>query len=453
MSQALTFSEIKSAKKCALKYYLRSNQENDIRSPSVLQMSIYQQIEQLKEIAQKAFGDRLSNFKEKNLSDEQKEEVFSQDQWVIANASFQSEHFRAKPDFLIKTNDQLELILIKAASKVKQSHIEELSFQWNVLHSIGYTPNTVSVWIVDNKFIYHGKEFGAEIFRKYTVTKKVLREISSMNHFMNFTAELSSLSEAPEVAMGNHCIKPYTCDYYTTCKARKRKNEPLQETATSGNRIRRDSLSNYLGEINYPISFIDFECVGSAIPFYLGTRAFEQIPFMFSLHIIHEAGEAPQHEYFIAREKTDPRQKLRKELIRALPEFGSILVFDYSSELRILRSLFSNFSERRNLEAIQQRLVDLRLPFEKEYVVLNELNGKSSLKAIMTFISQIGSIHDKMNISDGATANRSYLEMIKGTEGGMSQETFSDLINYCSADTISMVKIYEYLKNLSIDQD
>ena len=78
-------------------------------------------------------------------------------------------------------------------------------------------------------------------------------------------------------------------------------------------------IKDFLKDVNYPISFIDFECAQLAIPRFQNTSPFEQIPFMFSLHIFD--GNDLKHDVFISPPDSDPRQPIIDALSSKLKDW------------------------------------------------------------------------------------------------------------------------------------
>jgi hypothetical protein len=70
--------------------------------------------------------------------------------------------------------------------------------------------------------------------------------------------------------------------------------------------VDRDALREYLDGIEYPLHFLDFETINSAIPVWDITSPYQQVPFQFSLHIVDSPGGKPVHHAFLVEETSDP---------------------------------------------------------------------------------------------------------------------------------------------------
>ena len=78
-------------------------------------------------------------------------------------------------------------------------------------------------------------------------------------------------------------------------------------------------------------------CAQLAIPRFQNTSPFEQIPFMFSLHIFD--GNDLKHDVFISPPDSDPRQPIIDALSSKLPKTGTIFVFNKHAELMIFKKV------------------------------------------------------------------------------------------------------------------
>ncbi|MHB1039980.1 MAG: DUF2779 domain-containing protein [Desulfobacteria bacterium] len=65
---------------------------------------------------------------------------------------------------------------------------------------------------------------------------------------------------------------------------------------------------------------LDFETFGSAIPLFDGIRAYQQVPFQYSLHRIDAEGGEVRHFEYLAQPGVDPRKEIAEKLPVLVPE-------------------------------------------------------------------------------------------------------------------------------------
>jgi hypothetical protein len=73
----------------------------------------------------------------------------------------------------------------------------------------------------------------------------------------------------------------------------------------------RPALAAFLGQLEYPVSFLDFETFAAAIPLFDGSCPFQQIPFQYSLHILRAANASPEHRHQTSDSVTAPLSRRR----------------------------------------------------------------------------------------------------------------------------------------------
>jgi hypothetical protein len=196
----------------------------------------------------------------------------------------------------------------------------------------------------------------------------------------------------------------------------------------------------------YPLYFLDYEAIWPAVPLFDKSSPYQQIPFQFSLHIQPQRGGELKHIEFLHTEKGDPRSDFIKSLIAKCGDKGSVVVYNQAYESKINNELGRDFPEyKSDLVKINDRMVDLLVPFRSRYLYHPEMKGSASLKSVLpAFVPDM--TYDGLGIQDGETASIRYLSCIKNlvsdTEKG---KIFKDLIQYCSQDTLAEVKLLDVL--------
>ena len=86
-------------------------------------------------------------------------------------------------------------------------------------------------------------------------------------------------------------------------------NQKFQrQAARSGEaHIDKPAITAFLNRIKMPVSYLDIETFGTAIPLFDGLRPYQQVPFQFSLHIQWSKEAELEHHSFLADGQADPR--------------------------------------------------------------------------------------------------------------------------------------------------
>jgi hypothetical protein len=286
----------------------------------------------------------------------------------------------------------------------------------------------------------------------------------------------------PSVPIGPHCSDPYECPLKYRCwahlpadnvttliRAGKKAFEwmergwtravdlpddelsPAQRIQVAALRsgetqIDRAAVRDWLDRLEYPLLFLDFEACSSAIPVYLGTSPYQQLPFQASVHVIEQNGDEPTHAEFLATTPQDPRPAL-VEFLASLPTEGSVVAYHQSYEKGILEGLAQEFTDHaERLLGLRDRLVDLEDPFRQFHYHHPAQRGRSSIKAVLPALT--GSSYEGDAISDGQQASREFLRVVHGAvDDGERERVLEALRRYCEKDTWAMVEVLAVLQD------
>jgi hypothetical protein len=210
-----------------------------------------------------------------------------------------------------------------------------------------------------------------------------------------------------------------------------------------------DGLKAALVGLRYPLFFMDFETVNPAIPRFAGMRPYDHLPFQWSAHVQKEPGAELEHYEFLSMDGDDPRCKFIASLCEALGESGSIVVYSAAFESQRLNELGTwqpEFPER--IRNIQARLWDL-LPIVRNHFYHPAFGGSFSLKAVLPALVPEMS-YAGLAVADGQAAGLAWESLITGgLDCGKRDKIRKSLLEYCSQDTLAMVKIVTMLRSIS----
>lgn len=207
----------------------------------------------------------------------------------------------------------------------------------------------------------------------------------------------------------------------------------------------RIAMEHWLKQIQYPISYLDFEWDTFAIPPYKNMKPFDVLCFQYSLHVEDKEGKLIHKDFFGAK---DCRQAFIESLIASIPPTGSILVYNMEGaeklRLKQLSEQFPVYAEK--LDQICSRMIDLSKPFELGIFYDNRMRGHYSLKNVLPVFTKEYS-YTKLDIQNGLHAVQAYRHFDQ--EDAEEQEQIRENIRtYCSMDTFAEFIVYHGLIHL-----
>lgn len=214
--------------------------------------------------------------------------------------------------------------------------------------------------------------------------------------------------------------------------------------------IDRAAIRDFLGELTFPLCFLDFESYQPAVPLFPGTRPYESIPFQYSLHILPAPGQAPIHCAFLADSSADPRRALTEQLISDVPDNACLVAYGMDFEKSVLARLAELFPEHRNrLLAMRLRFHDMMRLFGRRVYYTAAMCGSASLKHVLPalFPDDPDLRYERPGaIKNGSEAMQTFA-MLRGLSGEVRERLKQQLLAYCALDTYGMVKIWEKLRS------
>ena len=403
----------------------------------------------------------------------------------LYEAAFSFEGIRTRVDVLHKSGGPgFDLVEVKSSTGVSPVYIPDVAIQMHVLEGAGVPVDRAWLMHVNNTYVYNGGPYDLEqLFSLEDVTEQARAFAAD-----NIPDDLDRMWEAlrrdtePDIETGRHCNKPYTCSFFGHCHWNEPEH-PVRQLPRLGEklwvRLReagiqnigdlpaefpglndtqrrvRDSvvmgapfvgadLAGVLDEISYPVSFMDFETIGPALPLYVGTRPYQTIPFQWSLHI-RDADGVMTHREFLNDDPNDPRERFVVSLLDAVPSEGSVVVYS-SYEKTILTDmarLFPQYESR--LEALCDRLFDL-LQVARSHYYHPGFHGSYSLKSTLPALAPDLAYTD-LDVQSGEVASVEYARMI--AEDALESEKTQireALLAYCRRDTEALVRVLDALQ-------
>ncbi len=403
---------------------------------------------------------------------------------VIYEAAFVANDVYAAMDILVREGNKWRAIEVKSSTRVKEYHINDAAIQYHVLTQAGLDIVDIELLHINNEYVRNGALDLAQLFTRVSLLEDVeplqLEIPETISHFI----ELLQEREVPKIDIGPHCRDPFVCSFKGHCwshipeqsvfelsrigrKAWKLYDEgivaiqdmPVDYPLTYNQRNQVDgvqknrkcfdpeSIKEFFESWEFPLYFFDFETVQPSVPIYDGSRPYEQLPFQYSLHILLEPdGEVEHHEFLADPSAGDPRPALVTQMLADLGTEGSVVTYFMSFETGRISELADAFpGYSRALLALNERVVDLIVPFQNHWCYKPEMNGSASIKSVLPAMTDLS--YDDLEIQEGKTASETWLALAEDRYSGDAKAQMEALKNYCEMDTWAMVVLYRTLKD------
>jgi hypothetical protein len=385
-------------------------------------------------------------------------------------------------DALTRNEDgSWDITEVKSSTRVKRGHYYDVAIQVYAARSAALTVRKCRVMTINKDCAFPSLSC---LFDVEDITSRVERLIDGIpKRLEDFRAALANAHE-PHVVIGEQCTSPYDCPFKDYCwsdvgklsifdipnLAPKRRRElrgrgiihlrdippdyPLMRKQwvyvrrmLERRTYRRRQLAHrMLGQLEYPIHFLDFETDAPAVPRFDGFTPYANYPFQYSCHVLSEDGSLVHRDYLHTSE-SDPRQMLVESLITDVAPRGSVVVYYEPFERSVLESLAEAFPEHAAaLDSIAAHLWD-QLDVIRCCYKHHGFGNSNSLKSVLPVLVPELTYED-LAVRDGGDAQGVWNEMIRMKDGEGKARRIRELEDYCKLDTLAMVEIHKKLIEL-----
>jgi hypothetical protein len=406
----------------------------------------------------------------------------------LYEAAFSYHGGYARADILVPVaGDAWDLVEVQSTTSLKDEvHLPDIAFQTFVLTGAGIKLRKCFLAHINNEFVRHGPIDPKKFFTLAEVTQVVSAMSRDIADQIDAMQRVIGAKSHPDVQIGPQCDSPYTCALHDRCwsflpeasvftlyrggqkafslldrgiqkiadipaEVELTDNQSIQRAAVLAGQphIDRPALTAFLGQLEYPVSYLDFETIGTAIPLFDGVKPYQQVPFQYSLHILRSANAKAEHCQFLAEGTADPRPEFMRQLRADLPEIGSVVTYNASFENSRLKECCELLPEYKPwLRKVTPRIVDLLLPFRGFRYHHPDQHGSNSMKAVLPALT--GGGYDHLTIQEGGAASREFLRVTFGDVSAAERRRVRKALEeYCSLDTLGMVQIVNEIKRLT----
>ena len=398
----------------------------------------------------------------------------------IFEATFQHEGVLVRADILWRDRaGGWQLAEVKSSTGAKDYHLGDLATQVWVLRAAGIELAGAAIRHIDRDFVLEREGDYRGLFRDVDLLDAVA-PLAAQRPALVADARDVLDGDEPDRAPGDHCAVPFSCEFAAHCRralppgpewpvtvlphggGRKwlergvadllaldeaalpeKQARIVRATRTGTPEHDMHGARAAMVDWTFPRAWLDFETIAFAVPRWIGTRPYQQIPFQFSLHLESAEG-LMAHLEFLSIDGADPRRACAEALLAAIPAEATVIAYNAGFERGVLHDLAAFCPDLAEpLLGIAARTVDL-LPVARAHWYHRDQRGSWSIKAVLPTMTALD--YAGLEVKDGANAQDAYLEAIDpATSDDRGWALAEALRAYCARDTWAMVEVARVL--------
>ncbi|MBI2043236.1 DUF2779 domain-containing protein [Candidatus Pacearchaeota archaeon] len=482
----LTKSNYLCGLECTKLLWITKNDKLRIPEPTEMEKARFKEGYLIEELAQNLFTEKM-DLSELDF-EEQIEETkrLLKKRVILFQASFLNDDLYSRADILFPVEkDKWDIIEIKSSTEIKNTHLNDLSFQKYVYEKSGIKIRKCIVMHVNPEYIRQGNLEPNEFLMQTDISEKVEEVTSGIEERIENMLEIIK-GECPDFLIDdlktmeyNNLVKDefmnslpenniFQFRYLFTKKAVELYKEGIVKMVevpdsfklsdkqkiqkilakNGGKHIDKKQIKHFLDNLQYPLYYLDFETINTAIPKFDNSKPYQQIPFQFSLHIQEKPEGELKHIVFLANGTSDPRPKFFQALKDNLRDKGDILVYNQRFEKMVFSEGAESFPEFLDWhdKNILPRIKDLMEVFDKFYYYDQKQKGSVSIKYVLPLLSDLS--YDELEIHKGDLASSEFERVTYGNVSDEERERVRQALEeYCKLDTLAEVEIVKGLRN------
>ena len=395
---------------------------------------------------------------------------------VIYEATFAYNDALIMVDILCLDNEKYTAYEVKSSFKISEVYLKDACLQYYVLKNALTNLEDLFLVTLNQDYVFENEIEPKKLFKKRSVKTESEKNLPYFENQL-FNAQLTlEQNKIPNIAIGKHCFKPYQCDYFSNCwKDTINENsifnlplldkEKLFEWYNSGIRtidqigsehdakaiiykikqayfdnkaiVDKEKINSFLSKIQSPMTAMDMEMWGPAIPQINGTKPFEQLPYLVCFF------DGKKHSNVFLEYAKDDRRLFAELLLENTKGFESILVYDGTMEKMVINGLIKLFADLKpDLEHLKTKFIDVFDIFLEFSYYHPAFKTNFSLKTVAgVLLEDINYSKITSGLEAMAYFDQQRLETNLTEKGIIKQE----LINYCQTDTLATYQLVDFL--------
>jgi len=471
---------------CAKRLYLSYHQPDEAPEPTDTQVAMADAGKQLVALAREGFpkGTAVDADDFAKAMEETKALLAEKKPCIIFDAAFRHQNVDIRCDVaLVSADGSLSIFEVKSGTKVKPRHVLDVALQTHVIEALGYKVRSANILHVNAQYRHEheGQYLAQKLFKNSDVTERARKNLPRVKEQVSAFAALLKDPATLDLPTGLWCKEPFPCIYLDKCRAEgpdhplldlpdlTRQQEhrfhengveeiaAIDATATGlsavqkraiksvqdGAPIFEDFVKSELKDLDYPAHFVHVEFLLEVLPRYVGTRPWQQVPFLWSVHTLQQDGTV-EHAAHLCDEKDDPRSTFVRTLVARTKVDGMLILFSNYFEARMRELLDDNLGQ-----AVKSDLRSLiNMPFlEMQHLVNAGVYSPSFHGSFELDIVVKGLLGEDptegMTITDSGQAAQAYLKLLNSrTRAATKTKLKDDLLAWAKSRSERMHALY-----------
>ncbi|MFI5220228.1 MAG: hypothetical protein ACHQNT_12145 [Bacteroidia bacterium] len=144
-------------------------------------------------------------------------EIISKGYETIYEAAFQFDKVLAVADILVKRSGKWFAYEVKSSLSISETYMKDGALQYFVITNAGLMLEDFSFMYLNQKLDDALINESSKIFAEQSVKVYCIAQADFVKEKISSAKEIIENKILPDIAVGEHCLKPYKCDFFGFC--------------------------------------------------------------------------------------------------------------------------------------------------------------------------------------------------------------------------------------------
>ncbi len=302
-SKLLTKSKYLYGVQCPRLLWISTNQPELIPRPDAATQFIFDQGQQVGELAKKLFPDGIDIPHDSFMGNINETKELLASRKPLFEAGVMSGRLFSRTDILNPSiGEEWDIIEVKSSTEVKDINVHDVAFQKVCWEESGIKIGRTFLAYINNKYVKNGEISPEEFFFIEDITERVEEISDSTRDRIYEMLRILNQPDCPDALLGACCSDPYDCALMDACHAELPEHnvftlyyggkkacalydngiveindipddyklsdkQQIQRSCLAGNSvyIDKNGIKDFLGTLKYPLYYLDFETFNTAV--------------------------------------------------------------------------------------------------------------------------------------------------------------------------------------------
>jgi len=399
---------------------------------------------------------------------------------VLYEAAFKFNDVLIFLDILVKEQEGWHAYEVKSSTEITPTYLSDAALQYYVIKATGLNITQFSLIHVNTDYILKNELELTAFFNIQNVTTEVIAMQNEVENEIEKQKQVLIQSKIPDIAVGNHCYKPYDCEFITHCWksiyetsdifkldlwdkdfkidnfkkgittikqiAENKQLTHYEKTQidcilNKKQHVEKEILKESLENSKNNVCFIDIQSFKPALPLVVGYKPYQKMIYLISL--LYFENNTEKTICWISEADSEHNTDMCNFICEKINTTKNIVIYDNS----LFSDMISDISNTQKISLEHLKITDLKDFLLKAYYASYRLKGTLNKDEVFVRLNLKNPFYSKSKINNVYEASDAFTNYIKPNDLLKKEEAKAKLIKYGTDNLKYLKRFFDFLSD------